>query len=80
MGEVLSIHPNLRDQTQFRLNKTNKIQGYFITEIREREAISNGFSKCITTFDYFDKALIVLSATSGEIYIASFANGVGALV
>ena len=29
------------------------------------------------SFDYFDKFLIVLSATSGSIYIASFAAVVG---
>ena len=31
-------------------------------------------SKYISSFDYFDKSLIVLSATSGSISIASFAN------
>ena len=29
------------------------------------------------SFDYFDKFLIVLSATSGSIYIASFATVIG---
>ena len=31
-------------------------------------------SKYIGSFDYFDKSLIVLSATSGRIFIASFAT------
>ena len=31
-------------------------------------------SKYIASFDYFDKSLIVLSATSGSISIASFAT------
>ena len=30
------------------------------------------FSKYFASFDYFDKFLIVLSATSGRIYISSF--------
>ena len=29
-------------------------------------------SKCIATFDFFDKSLIVLSAISGQISITSF--------
>ena len=34
-------------------------------------------SKYIASFDYFNKFLIVLSATSGSIYIASFATVIG---
>ena len=40
MDEVSNIYPNLSNQIQFRLNKTNEIKDYFIAEIREREAIS----------------------------------------
>ena len=36
--------------------------------------MSKKFSKYIPAFDYFDKALIVLSATSGGISIISFAS------
>ena len=35
--------------------------------------MSKGLSKYIASFDYFDKSLIVLSATSSSISIASFA-------
>ena len=34
-------------------------------------------SKYIASFDYFDKSLTVLSATSGSISIASFATVIG---
>ena len=68
---------NLNDQ-QFRLNKINEIENYFISEIKERQLISKRFSKYIAHFDYFDKSLIVLSATSGSISIASFATVIGA--
>ena len=34
-------------------------------------------SKYTDAFDYFDKILIVLSATSGEMFIISFANIIG---
>ena len=60
---------NLNNQ-QFRLNKINEIKNYFIVEIKERELMSKRLSKYIPSFDYFDKSLIVLLATSGNISIA----------
>ena len=39
--------------------------------------MSKRLSKCIASFDYFDKSLIVLLATSGSISIASFATVIG---
>ena len=42
--------------------------------------MSKRLSKYIASFDYIDKYLIVLSATSGSISIASFANVVEASV
>ena len=39
--------------------------------------MSKRLSKYIASFDYFDKSLIVLSATSGSISIASFATVIG---
>ena len=38
--ETHNIYPNLNDQQQFRLNKSNEIKDYLITEIKERELIS----------------------------------------
>ena len=60
------------DNQQFRLNKINEIKDYFIAEIKERELMSKRRSKYIASFDYFDKSLIVLSATSGSVSITSF--------
>ena len=77
MGKPPSMYPNLSDQTQFRLDKTNNIKNYFITEIREREARSKILSKHIGVFDYTDKTLIVLSVTSDGVSIASFASVIG---
>ena len=37
-------------------------------------------SKYIAVFDYFDKSLITLSATSGGVSIAQFASIIGALI
>ena len=72
----LSATP-LNDQQQFRLNKINKNKDYFITEIEERELMSKRLSKYISSFDYFDKSLIVLSVTTAGISIASFGTVIG---
>ena len=42
--------------------------------------MSKRLSKCIASFSYFDKSLIVLSVTTGSISIASFATVIGAPV
>ena len=42
--------------------------------------MSKRLSKYIASFDYFDKSSIVLSATSGSIFITSFATVIGAPV
>ena len=82
-----NIYPNLNavpfsaaplnDQQQFRLNQINEIKDYFVAEIKEKELMSERLSKNIVFFYYFGKSLIVLSATSGSISIASFATVIG---
>ena len=42
--------------------------------------MSKSFSKYISSFDYFDKSLIVLCVTCGSISIALFATVIGASV
>ena len=82
--ETNKIYPNLSqslpDNQQFRLNRINEIRDYFVAEIKERELMSKRLSKYIASFDYFDKSLIVLSVTTGNISIASFATVIGAPV
>ena len=78
--ETHNIYPNLNDQQQFRLNKINEIKDYFVAEIKERELMSKRLGKYIASFVYFDKSLIVLSVTTGSIFIASFATVIGAPV
>ena len=65
----------LSDQTKFRLNEINK-KDYFNFEIQERKTIIKT-SKYIAAFDYIDKTLIVLSATSGGISITYFTSVIG---
>ena len=50
------------------------------SEIRERELMSKNISKCIASFEYFDKSLIVSSVATGSISTASFATAIGAPV
>ena len=71
------MYPNLNaillnDQQQLRLNKVNEIKDYFVAEIKEKELMSKRLSKYIASF--------VLSITTGNISIASFATVIGAPV
>ena len=54
---------SLSDPQHVRLNEINEITGYFVAEIKEKELMSKRLSKYIAFCDYFDKSLIVLSAT-----------------
>ena len=73
-NEVANIYLNLSDQIKLILNGINKIKCYFNSEIQERKIMSKKLSKYIAAFDYFDKASIVLSGTSGVISITSFTS------
>ena len=83
MGETpniyiyIYIYPNLNDQQLFRLNKINETNYYSTADIIERELMSKRLSKYIASFDYFGKSLIVLSAASCSISIASFEIVIG---
>ena len=76
--ETNKVYPNLSPtppvEQQFRLKQINEIRDYFVAEIKEREWMSKRLSKYIAFFDYFNKSLIVLFATTGSISIASFAT------
>ena len=65
---------NLSEQTTFRLDEISKIENYFIEEINQRKSCSQKLSKCVTTFDYIDKILIVLSVTTEGASIISFTS------
>ena len=71
---------NLTDQTKYRLNEITKIENYFTEEINQMESCIKKLSKYVTTFDYVDKVLIVLSAPSGRISIISLTSVVVAPV
>ena len=71
---------DLTDQTKIRLNKITEIENYFHQEINQRKSCSEKLSKYVIAFDYIDKFLIVLSATSGGVSIISFKSVFGASV
>ena len=71
---------NLTEQTKFRLDEISKIENCFHQEINQRKTCSKELSKYATAFDYIDKVLIVLSATSGGVSIILFTSVNGAPV
>ena len=62
MDEIEKI--SLSEQTKFRLSQTIRIEDYSHQEINQRKSCSKKLSKYVTAFDYIDKILIVVSATS----------------
>ena len=48
------------------------IENYFYQQINLRKLCIKKLSKYVTVFDYIDKILIVLSATTGGVSIVSF--------
>ena len=60
---------DLSEQIKFQLDEISKAGHYFHEEINQRKSCSKKLNKCVTAFDYIDRALIVLSATSGGVSI-----------
>ena len=71
---------NLTDQTKYWLNEITKIGNYFNQEINQKNYVVKKLRKYVAAFDYRDKVLIILSATSGRVCITSSASVVGAPV
>ena len=62
---------SMSDQTKFRLNEISKIENYFNSEINQGKLCSKKLSKYVSAFDYIDKILIILNATTGGVSINS---------
>ena len=75
---ILKMHEidqtKLTDQTKFRLDEIKKIENCFINEINQQKAYSKKLRRYVTIFDYIDKILIILSATTSGVSIISFTN------
>ena len=64
----------LSEQTKFRLSEIIGIENYFYQEINQRKSCSKKLNKYVTAFDYIDKILIVLSATSSGVSIKTISQ------
>ena len=62
----------LTDQTKFRLYEIKKIDNCFVNDIKK--VYSKKLSRYVTIFDYIDKILTVLSATTSRVSIISFTS------
>ena len=71
---------NLSEQTKFRLGQIIGNENYFCQEINQRKSWSRKLNKYVKAFDYIDKILIVLSATSSGVSIILFTSIIGATV
>ena len=71
---------NLTELTKIRLDKITEIENYFYEKINQRKSCSKKLSKYVAAFDYIDKFLTALSATTGRISICLFTSVVGAPV
>ena len=70
----------LSEQKKFQLSEIIGIENYFYQELDQRKSSSKKLNKYVTTFDYIDKSLIVLSPTSSGVSIISFSSIIGALI
>ena len=64
----------LSEQTKFQSSEIIGIENYFYQEINQRKSCSKKLNEDVTTFDYIDKILIILSTTSSGVSIISFAS------
>ena len=71
---------DLSEQTKLLLDEISKVENDFIEEINQWKSRSQKLNKYVTTFDYIDKTLIVLIATSNGVSIISFTSIIGAPV
>ena len=70
----------ISEQTKLRLSEIIGIENSFYQEIDQRKSCNKKLNKYVTVFDYIDKVLIVLSATTSGVSIFSFTSIVGAPV
>ena len=70
----------LTDHTKLRLYEIKNIENYFINDINEKKSFSKKLNRYVTIFDYIDKILIILSATTSGISIISITSVIGTSV
>ena len=78
MNEMNKI--NLSEQIKCWLSEIIGTENYFHQEINQKKSYSKKLSKNITAFDYLEKIINVLSATTRGVSIISFTSIFGAPV
>ena len=53
-----------------------EIEEFFIAKINNREKMSKALNKYMTTLEYTDKALLVLSGVSNDVSLCSFSTAI----
>ena len=77
---MLSYYLKCKKNTENINPRVSKASNYTFAEICKRELRSIWLSKCITVFHCFDKNWILLSPTSRDVSIVSFATVIGVLI
>ena len=70
----------LIDQIKFRLYEIKNIENDFINEINQQKSYSKKLNRYVTIFDYIDRILNILSATTEGMSVISFTTTIGAPV
>ena len=78
MHEIDKI--KLSDQTKFKFYEIKNIENDFMNEINQQKPYSKKLNRYVTIFDYIDKILIILSATTSGVSIISFTSVIGTTV
>ena len=75
--DTSTLHLELTDVNEYRLDEINKTKDYFNNEINERKNIIKKLNKYLVTLDYLDRIFITLSASFGTLSVASHTAVVG---
>ena len=68
----------LSDQTKFRLYEIKKLKIILSMRLMKQNYAAKKLNKYVTIFNYINKILVVLSATTGGVSIISFSSVIGA--
>ena len=74
------VFHQLNKNVQFRRNRIKEMEDFLNAKISDRENMSKTLNTYITTLDYPDKTLLVLSSTSSSVSLILFTTTIGAPV
>ena len=57
--KLLKEYLKMNNVNKYKLDEINKIKDYFNNEIKERKDIIKKINKCLVSFDYLDKYLLL---------------------